>query len=319
MRSSRSKSVTACPARASCCEQAMPAGPEPTTATRFPLFRGGTSGPTQRSSHAWSMMFFSMFLIVTGSLLMLRTHASSQGAGQMRPVNSGKLLVECSRSIASRQRPRYTRSFQSGMMFPSGQPLWQKGMPQSMQRAPWRLSTSSGVRSSNSRQCFSRSGTGCLWTFSRSNSRKPVILPMSDRREACGVGVEVLLGEHLPVLDRHDPDEMRDRLLPARQEPPGDRRVRVVVVALDQRPDSREILLVERLELDHALVAALLERAVVVEHVGDAAAHAGGEVATRAAEDHDQALGHVLAAVVADALDHRGDAAVAHAEALAGL
>ncbi len=35
------------------------------------------------------MMFFSMFLIVTGSLLMLRTHASSQGAGQMRPVNSG--------------------------------------------------------------------------------------------------------------------------------------------------------------------------------------------------------------------------------------
>src|SRR5436309_2377091 len=254
MRSSRSKSVTACRAAASCGEQAMPAGPEPTTATRLPVLRGATSGATHPSSHAWSMMCFSMFLIVTGLSLMLRTHASSHGAGQMRPVNSGKLFVEWSRSIAARQRPRYTRSFQSGMMFPSGQPLWQKGMPQSMQRAPWRLRTSSGVRSSNSRQCFSRSGTGCLWTFSRSNSRKPVILPMlrahascpllgSDRREACGVGVEVLLGEHLPVLDRHDPDEVRDRLLPAREEPPGDRRVRVVVVTLDQRPDARQVLL----------------------------------------------------------------------------
>jgi len=52
------------------------------------------------------MMFFSISLIVTGSLLMLRTQASSHGAGHIRPVNSGKLLVECSRSIASRQRPR---------------------------------------------------------------------------------------------------------------------------------------------------------------------------------------------------------------------
>src|SRR5439155_12385757 len=51
----------------------------------------------------------------------------------------------------------------------------------------------------------------------------------------------------------------------------------------------------------------------------DAPAHAGGEVPARAAEDHDESLGHVLAAVVADALDHRGDAAVAHAEPLAGL
>ena len=31
------------------------------------------------------------------------THAASHGAGQSRPVNSGKLLVACSRSMASRQ------------------------------------------------------------------------------------------------------------------------------------------------------------------------------------------------------------------------
>ena len=35
---------------------------------------------------------------------MPSTHEPSHGAGQSRPVNSGKLLVWCSRSIAARQR-----------------------------------------------------------------------------------------------------------------------------------------------------------------------------------------------------------------------
>ena len=38
---------------------------------------------------------------------LLRTFAAaSHGAGQSRPVNSGKLFVACSRSIAVRQRSR---------------------------------------------------------------------------------------------------------------------------------------------------------------------------------------------------------------------
>src|SRR2546430_11459966 len=127
----------------------------------------------------------------------------------------------------------------------------------------------------------------------------------------------VLLREHLAVLDRHHAHELAHGFFPAGQEPPGNRGVRVVVVALDEPADGRDVLLVERLDLDHALVAALLERAVVVEHVCDASAHAGGEVPARAAEDHHEALGHVLAAVVADTLDHGGDAAVAPADALA--
>ena len=57
---------------------------------------------------------------------------------------------------------------------------------------------------------------------------------------------------------------------------------------------------------------------VDVEHVGDAAAHAGGEVAPGPAEHDDPAAGHVLAAVIADAFDHRARAAVAHGEPLAG-
>ena len=47
------------------------------------------------------------------------------------------------------------------------------------------------------------------------------------------------------------------------------------------------------------------EVVVRVPDVGDAARHAGGEVAAGRAEDHDAAAGHVLAAVVADAFDDR--------------
>jgi hypothetical protein len=90
------------------------------------------------------MIVFSITLIATGGSLMPSTQAASQGAGQMRPVNSGKLLVECRTRMASRQRSRYTRSFQSGMMLFSGQPVWQNGTPQSMQRAPWVRTLSSG-------------------------------------------------------------------------------------------------------------------------------------------------------------------------------
>ena len=52
------------------------------------------------------MIATSIALIVTGSSLMPSTHAPSHGAGQSRPVNSGKLFVACSRSIAACQRSR---------------------------------------------------------------------------------------------------------------------------------------------------------------------------------------------------------------------
>jgi len=52
------------------------------------------------------MISASMFLIVTGGSLMPSTQEPSQGAGHTRPVNSGKLLVMCRRSSASRHSPR---------------------------------------------------------------------------------------------------------------------------------------------------------------------------------------------------------------------
>ena len=98
-----SNTVTAWPARQSCWAAARPAGPEPITATCLPVFFVAGSGLIQPFSQAVSTIAHSMDLMATASSLMLRVQAASQGAGQMRPVNSGKLLVECRMAIASRQ------------------------------------------------------------------------------------------------------------------------------------------------------------------------------------------------------------------------
>jgi hypothetical protein len=93
-RSSRNR-CTSWPARASCCAQARPAGPEPTTATFLPVFLRGDFRLDPALSQARSTIAHSMVLMVTGLSSMLSVQDASHGAGQMRPVNSGKLLVEC--------------------------------------------------------------------------------------------------------------------------------------------------------------------------------------------------------------------------------
>ena len=107
----------------------------------WPVSRSGACGVTQPWSKASSMTETSTCLMVTAGWLMPSTQAASHGAGHSRPVNSGKLLVACSRSIASWSLPRQVRSFHSGIRFASGQPWWQNGMPQSMQRPAWLRST----------------------------------------------------------------------------------------------------------------------------------------------------------------------------------
>ena len=96
--------MTEWPARLSWFAAASPAGPDPTTTTRRPVRCAGGDGAIHPSSHARSTIASSMFLIATGSSLMASTQAGSHGAGQIRPVNSGKSFVACSWSIASRQR-----------------------------------------------------------------------------------------------------------------------------------------------------------------------------------------------------------------------
>ena len=67
---------------------ANPAGPDPTTATFFPVLNDGGSGRIHPCSNAWSMMAHSMFFMVTGGSLIPSTHAPSHGAGHTLPVNS---------------------------------------------------------------------------------------------------------------------------------------------------------------------------------------------------------------------------------------
>ena len=70
------------------------------------VFLAGGCGTIQPSSQPLSTMACSMALMVTGASLMLSVQAASHGAGQMRPVSSGKLLVVWSTSSASRKSPR---------------------------------------------------------------------------------------------------------------------------------------------------------------------------------------------------------------------
>src|ERR1019366_7901430 len=71
-------------------------------------------------------------------------------------------------------------------------------------------------------------------------------------------------------------------------------------------------------ELDHRHVAEFREVTGLVQHIGDAARHAGREVAPGLAEHHDDAAGHVFAAVIAGALDHSDGARITHRETFAG-
>src|SRR5919202_6540377 len=126
------------------------------------------------------------------------------------------------------------------------------------------------------------------------------------------------LREHALVVGREDLDERLAERVPLVEHAPADRRVGAAHVLLDEVADLDAVALVERLELvEHRRVDPPPEGAVLVEHEREAAAHAGREVAAGRAEYDHAPAGHVLAAVVADALDDGVGARVAHREALA--
>src|SRR5688572_28135808 len=152
---------------------------------------------------------------------------------------------------------------------------------------------------------------------------KPVILPMRGDRYECGfLEAGALAGlppEHTLVVAWHHLEECSAVRLPRIQNPCAVRAVRPRDVAADQIEHERDILrLDERLEINHARIATLGKPSVHVEHVGHAAAHPGGEIATRPAEYDDASRSHVLAAVIADAFDHRVRPAVPNGESFAG-
>src|ERR1700719_1599216 len=111
----------------------MPAGPEPITGTFLQVSAAAISALTQPFSQARSTIAHSMVLMVTGLSSMLSVHEASHGAGQMRPVNSGELVVESRLRDASSQLPPYTRSLKSGICLLTGQP----GVPGATEPVPW--------------------------------------------------------------------------------------------------------------------------------------------------------------------------------------
>ena len=75
------------------------------TAIFLPVFSVGGSG-LRPWEIARSAIAHSIVLMVTGLSSMLSVQDASHGAGQTRPVTSGKLLVECRLRAASSQSLR---------------------------------------------------------------------------------------------------------------------------------------------------------------------------------------------------------------------
>eukprot|EP00982_Pelagococcus_subviridis_P002394 18522-Pelagococcus_subviridis.AAC.9 len=99
----------------------------------------------------------------------------------------------------------------------------------------------------------------------------------------------------------------------------GDVRIRALLVLRDEPVHERLVLVVlDRVEVNLGPVAVRRERPLRVVHVRDAAGHPRREVPPGGAEDAHDAARHVLAAVVADALDDGVRARVADAETLRG-
>src|SRR6266516_4837204 len=143
------------------------------------------------------------------------------------------------------------------------------------------------------------------------------------------------LAEGAPVFLGEDLHETRTVLRPFFEDLPGAAAVRELGVPLDHVFQDHLVCLTlvpelvgelalllglgkDRLQVHHRGVATLHEFAVEVEHIGDAAGHSGGEVASGDAQDGDGPAGHVFAAVISDAFDDGGGARVAYGETLAG-
>lgn len=122
-------------------------------------------------------------------------------------------------------------------------------------------------------------------------------------------------------FDWHDHDELRTDVVPVAAQALRLGGAGALDVLVHQ---GKEVLFVVRArldwhEVDRIEVRVQVERTFLVVDVGDAARHARREVDAGRAEHQHLSAGHILAAVVADALGDERDARVADAEAFAGL
>ena len=240
-----------------------------------------------------------------------RTRART-GAGHRRPVNSGKLLVAWSRSTAALQSPRKTRSFHSGMRLP--------------ERTSVVTERDAAVHASRClvAQCLQRQRAG-----RPRDSRRCVPRPAASARcAACAPGNRCgpASAHQSRACARSARRYSSGITLTKRSRSCGQVRSNRCATALPVSPAWRSrrprtsswSSTSERLERNRRAIAARREGPLLVEHVRDAAAHARREVAAGCAEHDHGAPGHVLAAVIADALDDGEAPRVADAEPFAG-
>ena len=71
-------------------------------------------------------------------------------------------------------------------------------------------------------------------------------------------------------------------------------------------------------DIYHLLVKPQIKIMIFVKNVGYSAAHSGRKILSGFAENHRSAAGHIFAAVIAAALDHRNGTGIPYAKALAG-
>src|SRR5208337_3120991 len=178
------------------------------------------------------------------------------------------------------------RSFQSGITLPRGQPLLQKGTPQSMQRAAWTRTFSSGKLPCTSCQSRRRSATGRMGVGSRRYSTNPVGLPIST---SCLDPVR----QRPPIVPRKDLHELLREARPFSQNLVRAFAAGVLEVPPQRAQDGLLVLFGDLLEIHHARIAATRKVSVLVQHVSDAAAHPGGKVAAGRTQDHYTPAGHI--------------------------
>ena len=108
-------------------------------------------------------------------------------------------------------------------------------------------------------------------------------------------------------------------MVPIVEDAPGHRAGRVAPVITEQPQQLCVVLRAcdDTFQCRHLGVESLGEGVVGVKNESHAAAHAGSEVASCRADHDDRPAGHVLAAVITDALDHRTPVAVTNRETLA--
>ncbi|CSI46386.1 Uncharacterised protein [Vibrio cholerae] len=96
---------------------ARPAGPAPMIATFLSVQTTLDMSGFQPISKAVSVMYFSMLPMVTAPKSAFKVHEPSHSlsCGQTRPHTSGRLLVWCAKSAASRMRPSLASFNHCGM------------------------------------------------------------------------------------------------------------------------------------------------------------------------------------------------------------